>query len=290
MDNDDVFIMDGSTLVKYNGEGGDVIIPNGVTVIGADAFAENEAITSVTFADSVEKIGLNAFWWCSGIREIRFGKNSNLKTLCRGSFNGAGVTHLILPDRLQTIDGAFECCQELVGAVLPEGLREIKNWAFDSCEKLTQINIPSTVTLIGENAFSLCESLERIELPESLTVLGGYAFWHCKALKELIIPPKTREINFLSLGYCPNLKRLYLPASLQYINEDAFSDNPALTDIYYGGTMAAWRRLAVGVKFRKFTYEYKFTDGKWEVYEGRRKYKTPVLPITVHCRDGEITI
>ena len=34
----EIFEISGTTLVKYNGEGGDVVIPDGITVIGQDAF------------------------------------------------------------------------------------------------------------------------------------------------------------------------------------------------------------------------------------------------------------
>jgi hypothetical protein len=55
------FEMNGTTLVKYNGNGGDVTIPNGVTHIGAEVFREKE-LTSIVIPNSVISIGGFAFY------------------------------------------------------------------------------------------------------------------------------------------------------------------------------------------------------------------------------------
>lgn len=56
----DFTINDSGVLTKYNGVGGDVVIPNGVTGIGDDAFSDS-AVTNVVIPDSVTYIGYSAF-------------------------------------------------------------------------------------------------------------------------------------------------------------------------------------------------------------------------------------
>lgn len=51
-------------LEKYTGKGGDVIIPDGVTEIGEDAFRDCEDVTGVTIPASVYAIGAHAFEGC----------------------------------------------------------------------------------------------------------------------------------------------------------------------------------------------------------------------------------
>ena len=84
------FMMDGDKLVKYTGTATAVSVPNGVKTIGADAFAQNSALSSVTFPDSLEKIESGAFSGCSELRRM------------------------VVPEGCKTIEnGAFAYCDKL---------------------------------------------------------------------------------------------------------------------------------------------------------------------------------
>ncbi len=56
------FALDGTTFVKYKGHDTDVIIPEGITVIGDSAFIGHTGIKSITIPNSVEVIEKCAFW------------------------------------------------------------------------------------------------------------------------------------------------------------------------------------------------------------------------------------
>ena len=58
------FEIKGTTLVKYNGRGGDVVIPYGITEIGGGAFLFAK-ITRAAIPDSVTYIGAMAFKACA---------------------------------------------------------------------------------------------------------------------------------------------------------------------------------------------------------------------------------
>lgn len=55
------FTIEGTVLKKYNGAGGQVVIPNTVTEIGSYAFKECTGVQSVTIPSSVTTIGYEAF-------------------------------------------------------------------------------------------------------------------------------------------------------------------------------------------------------------------------------------
>jgi hypothetical protein len=50
------FIIEDGVLMKYVGNGGDVVIPDGVTEIGERSFYECENLINVTIPDSVVSI------------------------------------------------------------------------------------------------------------------------------------------------------------------------------------------------------------------------------------------
>jgi len=58
------FDIQNGVLKQYNGDGGKVVVPDGVTAIGAGAFKECKTLTSVVLPDSVVSIGRNAFASC----------------------------------------------------------------------------------------------------------------------------------------------------------------------------------------------------------------------------------
>ena len=62
------FIIENNILTKYVGPGGDIAIPAGVTEIGILAFFRQRALLqSVTIPDGVRVIGRNAFWDCRNL-------------------------------------------------------------------------------------------------------------------------------------------------------------------------------------------------------------------------------
>lgn len=71
MSNTNDFIIENGVLSKYVGSGGDVIVPDGVTAIGFEAFAHNETVTSVFLPDSVNFIRHGAFGFCKNMTHIR---------------------------------------------------------------------------------------------------------------------------------------------------------------------------------------------------------------------------
>ena len=64
------FRIKNGVLVKYVGNGGDVVIPDSVTAIGVKAFKGCSSLMSITISDSVTSIGDEAFLDCSRLTSI----------------------------------------------------------------------------------------------------------------------------------------------------------------------------------------------------------------------------
>ena len=154
----DFIIVDG-VLTEYAGLGGNVIIPNGVTKIGNDAFYMRDDLTSVVIPDGVIEIGGGAFGYCFG------------------------MTSITIPSSVTQIgSAAFEHCDALTTVTIPGSVTTITDGAFVLCNGLTNVTICDGVTEIGSNAFFSCQSLVRITIPDSVTTIGEDAFKGCNTL------------------------------------------------------------------------------------------------------------
>lgn len=69
-------IEDGA-LTKYVGKGGDVVIPDGVSSIGAYAFYNCTSLTSITIPGSAVSVEYSAFRGCTSIKVTYRGKAYN---------------------------------------------------------------------------------------------------------------------------------------------------------------------------------------------------------------------
>ena len=64
------FTLLGEMVVAYNGAGGNIIIPDGVTAIGEKVFYQNHTITGVTVPDSLKIICSSAFEGCTALKQV----------------------------------------------------------------------------------------------------------------------------------------------------------------------------------------------------------------------------
>jgi len=64
-------IKDG-VLIGYHGNGGDIVIPSGVTGIGDSAFLYCRNLTRVVISEGVKNIGNNAFYGCTNLTSVTF--------------------------------------------------------------------------------------------------------------------------------------------------------------------------------------------------------------------------
>lgn len=86
----------------YEGEGGEVVVPEGYTAIGMSAFAHSN-VTSVTIPKSVKVIGVKAFMGCD--RLVRLVIESPDVTIKSLAFLGCdNLCELILPENFKAID------------------------------------------------------------------------------------------------------------------------------------------------------------------------------------------
>ena len=246
-------------LVKYNGSGGDVVIPDGVKVIGGTVFERNKTIRSVVFPEGVEEIRGYVFRGCTNLESVQF------------------------PSTLKKIgDYAFSSCKKLTSVEIPEQVESIGNGAFYNCIRLADIRLPASVAKPGgrytylltpwmeaqmkeqpedapflilndvlvyaeekqEMAVAVPEGVTRIadkaffnslytqiRLPESIVEIGKSAFSTCKNLKELQLPDNLMLLDSSALADCTGLTEVVVPDGIKILKFHVFSGNSALCSV-----------------------------------------------------------
>lgn len=132
------------------------VIPEGVTTVGAYAFAYTN-VQNVTFPESLVEISPVAFY-CSSITEVTFPEN--LQRLSQSSFEASLLEDVCFSEGLKTIEAsAFQACG-LTEVQLPSILEFIDSYAFfgNSISEDTIIVLPEGLEYIGDDIFQTGES------------------------------------------------------------------------------------------------------------------------------------
>ena len=249
-------ILGDGILYKYNGKGGNVVIPNNVKAIGEFAFAYTPFATplkSVTIPGSVKEIWQGAFWECSDLTTVKL--SEGIKNISLNAFSGCSrLTQINLPKSLE--DGSLLSFRNKVklgdesndfdirgnnilykyngtepDVVIPEGVRMIAPAAFAGNKTMKSVFIPKSVMSIGMSAFDSCTALEQIEIPDSVTSIEEGAFSNCSKLYSVKLPAGLTRIEPDTFSGCYILQSINIPDKVSVIGEGAFKVCYRLKDI-----------------------------------------------------------
>ena len=205
----DGVLYDSENLIRVLDWQENVVVPEGIKYIGADAFNaystqtpnNMETLKSITLPESLISIGKTAFRACKALESITIPKNVS-----------------------EIGDGAFTGCSNLITAEILGPVKELTGTTgvFLGCAALKNVTLPDTLTNIGTGTFNGCTSLEKIDLPEGLTEIGREAFNGCESLKEAIIPSGVTKIPDFAFTGCLALEKVELPEGITSIGEYAF--------------------------------------------------------------------
>ena len=208
-----------------------VIISDGVTSIGHNAFRGCSSLTSVTIGNSVTSIGSYAFYNCSGLTSITI--PSSVTSIWSSAFSHcSGLTSITIPNSVTSIGyQAFAYCSSLSSIDIPNSVTSLGSYAFYECSGLISANIPSSETNISDAVFYNCSSLTSITIPNSITSIGEWAFYGCAGLTSIIIPNTVTSIGQHAFDYCSGLTSIDIPSNVTIIERYTFKDCSSLLSV-----------------------------------------------------------
>ncbi len=208
-----------------------ITIPDSITSIGGSAFEGCKGLTSITIPDSVTSIGACVFYDCTGLTSITI-PDSVTSIGDYVFYNCTGLTSIEIPDSVTSIgDSAFRGCSGLTSVKMSKNVTSIDCNTFYDCTSLTSITIPDSVTSIGNQAFQDCTSLESITIPDSVESIGNSAFSSCTSLTSVEMSKNVTSIDGYAFYNCTGLASIEIPDSVTSIGDWAFSNCTSLESI-----------------------------------------------------------
>ena len=158
--------IDEYAFYKCNSIVGDLIIPNGVTSIGASAFSKSYSNDNgnyiLNLPDSLIAVGRSAFSYNDFSGTLKIPKN--LEIVEWGSFSSNNFDEIILGENTTTLCKYAFQANNISYIVIPDSITELQSKCFSACYDLEKIYIGNGLEIIEEGAFSRSGSQYKTKL------------------------------------------------------------------------------------------------------------------------------
>ncbi|MBQ8683608.1 MAG: leucine-rich repeat protein [Clostridia bacterium] len=262
----DPYLTTGASLTHYYGNGGEVVIPEdlSLTTIGNFAFSNFEYVLKTEEELAFDDAETSKAWFIGDSTITRVVIPEGVETISAYAFaNLTALEEVVFPSTLEHIDyGAFYNCTALEKITFSgeNNLKIINQNAFENCALSGKLDL-SSACVISDYAFAGNASLKEVTTSDSLLSIGQYAFAGCKKLKTVTITAPKVKYGAYAFTDCEALTAFYVNASV--LPEGMFYECKKLKEVTIGPDVNDIGEFA----FRDAAVEKFIVDGANKTYK-----------------------
>ncbi|MBP3567949.1 MAG: leucine-rich repeat domain-containing protein [Lachnospiraceae bacterium] len=222
-----------------------LVIEEGITRIGAEAFLSSNYFEEIEIAGSVVGIGSNSFESCNKLETVKvlegvqyidmeaFSDCRSLRTveipesieiISRGAFS---ETLWLKEQRKEKpvvmINGILIAVnEELVEKETLNNVLYTPNYAFDYPEWIEKENITNGLYIVNGVLIDGSSASGDVVIPEGVRYISDGAFYECEKLTGITIPDSVEGIGTMAFYCCSNLAKIEIPDSVKWLGSAAF--------------------------------------------------------------------
>lgn len=233
----------------------ELVIPNTVTSIGDQAFADCSQLINVTIPSTVKKLGKQIFY---------------------RSGTGTLSIDLDLPDYDNSSYSPF-CGANFSTIHIGNNVTSLGDYAFYDCQNVTNIDFPNSITHIGDNVFTLAKPTSPVYnsvifakmpkeysgeyiIPDGIKEISSFAFSGCSNITSVKIPATVTAIGESAFYNCTSLQSVNIPDGVESVGPNAFYNCYKIKDPLFSSTVFINMPTS-------FTGEYEIPEGIKEISE-----------------------
>ncbi|GEM_PF-5422309 len=132
-------------------------------IIGSSGFS---VVKGLVISEGVTIIGYQAFYKCSSLKKVTIPES--LTSIYQSAFNGcSSLAEVSIPKEVDSIGtSAFAGCSSLKEVTIPEKVTVITVTVFAACSSLTKVTILGQLGRLDPSAFDLCEKIKQVTVSD----------------------------------------------------------------------------------------------------------------------------
>jgi hypothetical protein len=298
-------LISGTMATGYTGTlNGTLTIPDGIEVIGVNAFQtqaslrginfpttlrnistfafSNTGLRGVTLPASISSLGSNVFAWNRSLTSITF-PTTAISSIDAGAFRDCTSLEIgVIPPWMTTVPNRFYASSGIKGIDFQGNTTTILDGAFAGTA-ISSFSSPTSLTTLNQLVFQNCSNMSSITLGNVSGSLPTLVFRACTALQSIVIPPTVTTLETSVFQDCTALQSIVLPPSVTSIGTNVFSNCTSLesADIQGPITTLATSLFSGCTNLSSFTIPPTVTTTGQDALRGCSKLSSIVIPPSV---------